>query len=282
MNTYNLRILETSIELAATEELQRLVWPGSDMEVVPAHLLLAAVHSGGLVIGAYPDNEPDHLIAFVFSFPGFYPTPDGPRLKQHSHMLATHPDYRDQGVGFLLKRAQWQMVRHQGIDRVTWTYDPLLSRNAHLNIARLGAVCTTYIPDYYGPMYDLLNVGLPTDRLLVDWWVNTRRVAQRLSKRPRPTLTPLDFRLAGARYVPFEGQPPSETDTPAPLVLVEIPNDFQALRVADPSTALAWRLHMRQACQALFAQGYWITDFVHQTAPQPQSFYVFSHGEAVL
>src|SRR5512133_3890438 len=180
-----IKILESPEDMTAVEELQRAVWPGSETDVVPAHMLITAIHNGGLVAGAYDDNE---LIGFVFGFPGIEFTPDGPRPKHCSHMMGVHPDHRDSGVGFALKRAQWQMVRHQGLDHITWTYDPLLSRNAYLNIAKLGAVCVTYCRSEYGDMRDGLNVGLPSDRFQVDWWINTRRVEQRLSKRPRPTL----------------------------------------------------------------------------------------------
>ena len=121
-----------------------------------------------MLLGVFVNDE---LIGFVFGFPGIEPTPDGPRPKHCSHILGVLPDHRDGGVGFALKRAQWQMVRHQGLDHVTWTYDPLLSRNAHLNIARLGAVCSTYRRSEYGDMRDGLNAGLPSDRFQVDWWV---------------------------------------------------------------------------------------------------------------
>ncbi|HEY7712740.1 MAG TPA: GNAT family N-acetyltransferase, partial [Candidatus Entotheonella sp.] len=103
------------------EELQRIVWPGSETDVVPAHMLITAIHNGGLVAGAFVDEQ---LIGFVFGFPGIEFTPDGPRPKHCSHMMGIHPKHRDTGVGFALKRAQWQMVRHQGVDHITWTYDP--------------------------------------------------------------------------------------------------------------------------------------------------------------
>ena len=207
MSRILLRILETPQEMEAVEGLQRLVWPGDDTDIVPVHLLLAAVHNGGLLVGAYQAGEPGDdedpgelewgdgplqapLVGFVFGFPGLYTTPDGPRPKHHSHMLGVQPDQRDQGIGFKLKRAQWQMVRHQGLDRITWTYDPLLSRNAHLNIARLGAVCSTYLREEYGEMRDGMNAGLPSDRFQVDWWIRSERVNRRLSKRQR---LPLDL-----------------------------------------------------------------------------------------
>ena len=116
-------------------------------------------------------------------------------------MLGVHPAYRDHGIGFTLKRAQWQMVRHQGLDRITWTFDPLLSRNAYLNIARLGAVCNTYLRAVYGELRDGINAGLPSDRLQVDWWVNSQRVNRRLSRRARPPLDLAHYLAAGAQVI---------------------------------------------------------------------------------
>ena len=122
------------------------------------------------------------------------------RLIHASHMAGVHPEFRDSGQGYLLKRAQWQMVRQQGVERITWTYDPLQSRNAKLNIAKLGAVCNTYIPNYYGQMRDGLNIGMPSDRFQVDWWVNSNRVQQRLSWPKPPRLDLAHYLAAEAPY----------------------------------------------------------------------------------
>ncbi len=299
--TISLRILESPADLFQVEQLQSLVWPGNDLEVVPVHMLLAAVHGGGLLIGAYSDNESaaatipveTTLAGFVFGFPGIYETPDGPRLKQYSHMLGVHPDFRNQGIGFKLKRAQWQMVRKQGIDRITWTYDPLLTPNAQLNISRLGAVCNTYHVNFYGEMRDDLNRGMESDRFEVDWWVNTRRVEHRLSRQARSALTLQHYLTAqvplvnparfssGVLLQPLE-VPMPEMEFTSPLLLMEIPANFSALRQNDPPLAQAWRLHTRQLFQALFALGYLVTDFIYNPSDIPRSFYVLAHGEAQI
>ena len=315
MSRVILRILESPQEMEAVEDLQRLVWPGNETDIVPGHMLLAAAHNGGLVIGAFdageaqtaedetglawgnlPEGAP--LVGFAFGFPGLYTTPDGPRPKHCSHMLGVHPTHRDRGTGFKLKRAQWQMVRHQGLDRITWTYDPLLSRNAHLNIARLGAVCNTYLREEYGVMRDGLNAGLPSDRFQVDWWIRSQRVNRRLSKRLRRSLDLAHYLAAGTRILnPSQigehglPRPPAEfrlgeienvnaVQQEQPLLLVEIPSDFLALKAVDPALALAWRLHTRHLFEALFERGYLATDFVHLPGTHARSFYVLSHGEA--
>ena len=314
---YWLRILEKPEEMAAVESLQRIVWPGNETEIVPVHLLMAAAHNGGLVIGAYyvaeniptdpppqsalnPQVPPDSpLVGFVFGFPGLYPDADKQCIKHCSHMLGVLPDHRDQGIGFALKRAQWQMVRHQRLDLITWTYDPLLSRNAHLNISRLGAVCNTYRRDEYGELQDSLNLGLPTDRFQVNWWINSQRVFQRLSKQARLRLDLAHFLAAEAVILNPTHLGVGELAIPdssvesrldeiiqsgemAKLVLIEIPADFQAIKTQAPQFAYDWRMHTRFIFEELFQAGYLITDFVFLPGKYPRSFYVASHGETTL
>ena len=286
--TWNIRLLETIEEMSAVEALQREVWPGSETDVVPAHVLITAVHNGGVLLGAFVNDE---LIGFVFGFPGIEPTPDGPRPKHCSHILGVLPNHRDSGVGFALKRAQWQMVRHQGLDHVTWTYDPLLSRNAHLNIARLGAVCSTYRRSEYGDMRDGLNAGLPSDRFQVDWWVNTKRVERRLSKRARPTLRLSHLARVGVH--PLYSLPSGPDNLPRPLehvpvleaqlIAAEIPSDFMALKSADFALARDWRFFTREFFETAFAKGYLVTDFVFdQGEGASRSFYILTDGESTL
>ncbi len=279
-----IKLLESPEDMALVEDLQRAVWPGSETDVVPAHVFITAVHNGGMVIGAFLEGE---LIGFVFGFPGLDFTPDGPRPKHCSHMMGIRPGQRDSGIGFALKRAQWQMVRKQGIDHITWTYDPLLSRNAYLNIAKLGSVCNTYRRSEYGDMRDGLNVGLPSDRFQVDWWVNTRRVERRLGKRSRGPLKLDDFSKAELHplYTPLTGtsglpRPPEHVSPlDGNLLLAEIPSDFNALKEADFALARDWRFFSREVFETAFDTGYIVTDFVHENG---RSFYVLTNGESTL
>ncbi len=290
MPNFNIHLIETPEEMRLVEGLQRAVWPDSETDVVPLHMLITAVHNGGLVFGAFVEGK---MVGFVFGFPGIETTPDGPRPKHCSHMMGIHPDHRDGGIGFALKRAQWQMVRHQGLDHITWTYDPLLSRNAYLNIAKLGAVCSTYRQSEYGDMRDGLNVGLPSDRFQVDWWINTRRVERRLGKRPRPPLKlthvarsgmqpfyPLHAsRLADNLLCPPEHVPPFEDR----LLFAEIPGDFSTLKSMDFALARDWRFFTRELFETAFAKNYIITDFIFdKNEGNPRGLYVLTHGESTL
>jgi predicted GNAT superfamily acetyltransferase len=284
----HIRHLEVPGELSAVEELQRQVWSGNDIEVVPAHMMLSALHGGGVLIGAF---DGDVLVGFVFGFPGFDRTSEGVSLRHCSHMAGVHPDYQDAGLGFKLKRAQWQMVRQQGLDRITWTYDPLQSRNAKLNITKLGAVCNTYFSNFYGELRDQLNKGLPTDRFQVDWWVNSTRVKHRLSKSPRKHLDLAHYLSAdsirlNATYLNDNGLVAPQTFnislTSSNFLLLEIPADIATIKRTDPELALEWRLHTRKIFQDTFNAGYLVTDFIYLPGSQPRSYYVLSFGESTF
>lgn len=289
-SAYSIKIIENIDEMDKAVEIQRQVWHENETDLIPAHLMNSAVHSGGLLIGAFVEQE---MVGFVFGFPGAYSTPDGPRLKHYSSILGVKPEWQSQGIGFTLKRAQWQMVRHQGIDRITWTFDPLLSRNAWLNITRLGAVCNTYLRDFYGKMQDGLNQGLPSDRFEVDWWVNSQRVNRRLSRRRRNALSFNHFLAGGAGVIhPMDVELQDDPDTheisgmklskEQPFVLIEIPTDFMALKAVDIQLAARWRIQTRLVFERLFAAGYIVTDFVRSTTEPPRSYYVLCHGESTL
>ena len=290
MSDIKINLIETPEEMRLVEQLQREVWPGSETDVVPLHMLITVVHNGGLVLGAFVDEK---LIGFILGFPGLESTPDGPRPKHCSHMMGIHPDHRDGGIGFALKRAQWQMVRHQSLDHITWTYDPLLSRNAYLNIAKLGAVCSTYRRSEYGEMRDGLNAGLPSDRFQVDWWINTLRVESRLGKRSRPTLklnhvmrsglrpfySIRDSHLTDSLPHPPEHVPPFEER----LLLAEIPGDFLDLKSKDMALARDWKFFTRELFETAFAKNYISTDFIFDNSEgHPRGLYLLTHGESTL
>jgi predicted GNAT superfamily acetyltransferase len=283
--------MTTPEDMALVEQLQRAVWSGNETEVVPVHMLLAVAQGGGVILGAF---ESDRLVGMVFGFLGV--DEEHPervamaRLKHCSHMLAVHPAARNRGIGFELKLAQRRAIVRQGIRLATWTYDPLLSLNAHLNIRRLGAVCRTYRRDAYGNMRDGLNAGLASDRFDVEWWVTSHRVEARL-ERHRPPLDLVHFLEGGAQKINSaalraDGWPePSETVEPLQgnLLLAEIPPDFQALRAADLGLARAWREHSRPLFEAAFRQGYLVTDFVYlRGETSPRAYYILLQGETTF
>ncbi len=290
--TFEIRFIDTPQEMRLVEDLQDVVWPGSERDIVPDHILLPIARSGGVVLGAFPLEEHPKapLAGFVYGFPCME-REDGEWHFQHcSHQMGVHPVYRGLGLSYWLKRAQWQWVRHQGLDRIVWTYDPLLSRNAHLNIRKLGGICRTYYREYYGPMRDGLNAGLPSDRFLLELWVNSNRTLSRMRDEPPQALDLAHYMSAGAIILNPSGlradgvvEPPATWREPeGDLALVEIPVDFLALKAADMETARRWRFQTREIFETLFARGYIVTDFVHLPGKHGRSFYVLSHGEATL
>jgi predicted GNAT superfamily acetyltransferase len=286
-----IRPLSSAHDMTLAEDLQRAVWTGDETEIVPVHMLLAVSQGGGVVLGAF---EGERLVGMVFGFLGVdaaHPERVAmARLKHCSHMLAVHPEARARSIGLRLKLAQREAILRQGVRLATWTYDPLLSLNAHLNIRRLGAVCRTSVRDAYGPMRDELNAGLPSDRFDVEWWVTSHRVEARLEGR-RPPLDLVHFLEGGAQKVNPAALRPDRWPEPAAaiepfeatLLLAEIPPDFQSLRAADLGLARAWREHSRTLFEQAFEQGYLVTDFIYlRGETSPRAYYVLLQGEATF
>jgi predicted GNAT superfamily acetyltransferase len=289
----DIRLLSTPEEMASAEEIQRQVWPDDEVGIIPAHMLLALAHNGGLVLGAEVDGQ---LAGMLIGFLGTDQQTDRElamtRLKHASHSMGVLPQYRDRGIGYHLKLAQRQIMLNEGIRLITWTYDPLLSRNAHLNIRRLGAIVQHYFPDWYGEMRDGINRGVASDRFAVEWWITTHRVKARLDKN-RPGVS-LDQYFEGGikpsnpvhRYK--DAWPlPSEYNRldEARLVMVEIPPNYQLMRQHELDLASEWRQHSRQMFEDLFDHGYLVTDFIFHpgSGEDPdKAYYIFSYGEVTF
>jgi predicted GNAT superfamily acetyltransferase len=150
-------------------DLQRQVWGYSETDIVPEQMFIVAQESGGQVLFAF---EREQAIGFALAFAGIH----GNKSYLHSHMVGVAPRHQNQGVGRLLKLAQRSDALARGIDLIEWTFDPLQLKNAHLNLARLGAIVRRYIANFYGRTSSPLHAGLPTDRLVAEWWIQSPRV----------------------------------------------------------------------------------------------------------
>jgi len=149
-------------------ELQREIWGEADLEVEPATMFVVAAHTGGEVLGAF---DGDRLVGYTLALVGVRDR----TTYLHSHMAGVKPQYRDRGVGRMLKLFQRSEALSRGIRLIQWTFDPLEARNAHFNLNRLGAICRTYQPNLYGVTTSPLHRGLATDRLLVEWHLDSAR-----------------------------------------------------------------------------------------------------------
>ena len=154
--------------------LQKEVWNFADLDLVPLRMFVVADKIGGQVLGCFDGTE---MIGFALSIPGS--RSGHPYL--HSHMLAVRDQYRNQGIGRKLKLAQRDDALARNFDLIEWTFDPLEIKNAYLNIEKLGAIARRYTLNQYGMSSSPLQGGLPTDRLVAEWWLRSRRVEQVLA-----------------------------------------------------------------------------------------------------
>ena len=283
--SYTIQLLDQYNQMLAVETLIDEIWRGGAADAIPAHLLITMARNGGLIFGAY---EGEKMVGVALGFLGIHETEQGGLIKHASHQMGVHPEHRGKGIGFALKKAQWQMVRRQGIDLITWTYDPLLSPNAYLNIGQLGAICNAYKREYYGEMVDSLNAGLASDRFEVEWWLKTRRVEQRLDRENYSRIRLDDYHKGNAQelYLPETDstsgllRPPKTYALPkAKLLLMPIPSDFQTMRSNYLKLAQDWRFFTRKVFETAFAAGYIVTDFIYEKG---KSYYVLTDGNAMI
>jgi predicted GNAT superfamily acetyltransferase len=244
------------IELAHSEADARAavgalakVWVSSDREApLPSELVWVLAHSGNYVAVAKSDEG---VVGATVGFRGV--DPDGHHL--HSHIAGVVPEWQGSGIGYLLKQHQRAWALGQGLDRITWTFDPLVARNAYFNVMKLGARLTDYFIDFYGPMDDGVNAGDETDRCLVTWRLNDPRAVAAAAGR---------FSRIDAAFL--LGEPPVvlRTDTDgSPLVapstadrqVIQVPPDAVQLRQQNPALALSWRFALRQVLVTAFADG---------------------------
>jgi predicted GNAT superfamily acetyltransferase len=171
-------------EMRSCVALQKDVWNFSDAELVPLRLFVVADKVGGQVIGAYDGTA---LLGFGLAIPGFR----GGHAYLHSHMVGVRKDYRDAGLGRKIKFFQREDAMARGFELIEWTFDPLEIKNAYLNIEKLGAITRRYNVNQYGITSSPLQGGLPSDRLVAEWWLKSKRVEGVLKKRSKPSFETL-------------------------------------------------------------------------------------------
>jgi len=222
--TVTIRQIDDVAEMRAVEDLQKEVWGIPDLDVVPLTHLVAAKEAGGTLIGAFDDEV---LVGFVYGFPSF----EFGKHAHHSHMLAVKTEYRNLDLGRRLKLAQREHVLAQGIELITWTFDPLQSLNAHFNFNKLGVVADRYLPDFYGDDAASFLHQTGTDRLWVSWFVSESG-------------SPLVF---------------ESNDS----ITIEIPRDINSLQQQQPEAGMKWREETRRAFMEAIKEGYVVVGFTH-------------------
>ncbi|WP_248958902.1 GNAT family N-acetyltransferase [Sphaerisporangium perillae] len=243
-------VLRELHSVAEFEDVFRLfdgIWhPEPGGAPVTVEMMRALSHAGNYVAGAY---ECDRLVGASV---GFLAAPAGRAL--HSHVTGA---LAGRGIGFALKLHQRAWALARGLEVITWTYDPLVRRNAHFNLVKLGARPEEYLPSFYGAMEDAINSGDESDRLLAVWRLSEPRVLSAVRREPCRTEIPPDAVVGlGDR----DGRPVTGR-TDAATVLVAVPEDIEALRAKDPAAARDWRLAMRDVLGDLLGKGARVTGF---------------------
>ncbi len=265
-----IRELESTIELEKCVEIQSLVWGLPVGKTVSVQILTTCLEHNSLLLGSFYG---DLLTGFCFSIPSRWRGTSA----HHSHMLAVLPGYQDQGTGFALKKAQFDSLRDT-VEWITWTFDPLESRNARLNL-KLGVSISTYVQDLYGDGGTCgLHQGLGTDRFVAEWSTGSRRPPGKkesnyLKSSGIPVLvTEWDkkgfYRPLGIDLTRHE-----------PSLLLEIPENIQKIKNSAPGYAREWRSATRKGLGYYFGKGYTIRKFLTFTDTRPRirrSFYILS------
>ena len=216
MFEFNLKSLTAMEELNLARQIFDITWGLNSATEITPNLLQAMVHCGSYLSGAFKQNK---LIGAAFAFPA---TNDG--LHLHSHMTAVLPEFRDRGIGYALKIDQWNWAKKKNYSHLSWTFDPLVRRNAKLNIAKLGVEISAYYPNFYGEMPDSLNAGDESDRLMVSWRT--------------------DIDAPRARELITNPEPGD--------ILIEIPEDIVVIRSRNQSESMKWRRQVREQFTAAF------------------------------
>ncbi len=216
VNQIFVRIISDFSDCDSARKIFDTTWSIESGTEITSNLLQAMIHSGSYLSGAFMDNK---LVGAAFAFPA---TNDG--LHLHSHMTAVLPEFRDKGVGYALKIDQWGWAKKNKYPHLSWTFDPLVRRNAKLNIAKLGVDISAYHPNFYGEMPDALNAGDESDRLMVSWRTDVDAPkARELITNPEPA-----------------------------DILIEIPEDIVAIRSNNQSESMKWRRQVRDQFMAAF------------------------------
>ena len=215
-NSIQIQMLSNFQNQDAARNVFDLTWSMDAGTEITPNLLQAMIHSGSYLSGAFIDNK---IVGAAFAFPA---TNSG--LHLHSHMTAVLPEFRDKGVGYALKIDQWNWAKKKNYSHLSWTFDPLVRRNARLNITKLGVDISAYHLNFYGDMPDALNAGDESDRLMVSWStdINTPKARELITK-------------------------PETGD-----ILIEIPEDIVAIRSKNQSESMKWRRQVREQFLAAF------------------------------
>jgi len=254
-----IRDLKSIDDLSQLKAVEKEVWGMADEDALPLTVVIALRAAGNIFVGAF---DKEKLVGFAFGFLGR----EHGQTTIHSHMLAVLDAYRHLDLGSRLKQAQRERAMAMGIHEMTWTYDPLQSRNAHFNFSKLGVVSDTYKVDFYGPETSSMLHRNGTDRLWVRWMLNSRRVRDRLAgKSTGARAETIDAMRLLAPLVRFDPSgKPGRADLAESLgrqrVSIEIPGDILEVERTDMGLAREWRDATRWAFREAAKAGFFVAE----------------------
>ncbi len=252
-----IRILATVEEQDFARQIFDEVWPTDEGTQITSNLLQAMVHNGTYVSGVFVHGE---VVAAAFAFPGI---DSKKHLHLHSHMAAVKEKYRNRNIGSALKWHQRAWALENGYETITWTFDPLVRRNARLNLVKLGVQVFEYFSDFYGDLPDALNAGDPTDRVIAKWSLLSNRVIE--AARNLNLEIPLDGIPVALANV-FEEPVRHDVPANAEKVAIYLPKDIIELRSTDSDSASDWRLALRAELESRLNSGWHIAGLAKQGA----------------
>jgi chorismate synthase len=275
-----IRDLRTIDELNQLRAVEQEVWGMAEGDAIPLTIAIALKSAGNIFVGAFEQRqdsvksgraekmEKEKLVGFAFGFLGR----EHGQTTIHSHMLAVLDAYRHLDLGAKLKHAQRERALAMGVQEMTWTFDPLQSRNAHFNFSKLGVVSNTYIVDFYGPETSSMLHRNGTDRLWVRWLLGSRRVRDRISEKSTRAEA-LDALRLLAPLVRFDGKGmPVRAELSEALarerVSIEIPGDILAVEAVDMGLAGEWREATRWAFRESLKAGFFVSEFCRSVRGQ--------------
>ncbi|MHA1864883.1 MAG: GNAT family N-acetyltransferase [Candidatus Heimdallarchaeaceae archaeon] len=264
--------IEDEESFSKIENIEREAWGMPDLELVPRRLFKATKRSGAVLIGAY---DRDELIGYVWGWIGNLPEYG---FFIYSHHNAVKKAYQNLGLGFKLKIEQRKWAIKKGFKLINWTFDPLQSKNAFLNLHKLGAVCNTYKENYWGEMHDAENIGLPTDRFYVNWYIESRRVEDSLQSKfddYSSSLKSANLVLSAERKDNFLHPTDLKLNICKDLLFVRIPPNINEIKKENNSLAIEWRMKTRKVLQHYLKKNYTIVDlYVMKNPEEIETYYV--------
>jgi predicted GNAT superfamily acetyltransferase len=274
LSKIEIRDILTHSEYREVEELQKEIWEFEERDIVPLSQMIAAKETGAILLGAFDRST---MVGFVYGFVGY----EHRCVVIHSHMLAVKENFRGENLGFLLKLAQREQALAQGIKVITWTFDPLQSLNAHLNIEKLGVVAVAYKVDFYGESTSPLHSDIGTDRLWARWDLESSRTLRALKgEADSSSRFEEAFRVvrSGRDGLPCLSEPDWRRRRD---LAIEVPGEIDALKMEQPERASRWRELTRKSFIKALEEGYLVTGFHRFAGPGgPQRAYILTFGIA--